>query len=709
MNIRTTSLGLFATLFLFAPAYSLCQPDQGRPPTTLKVVSPGEGQAYRLAEPSVRLEIEVSNPRRLREISVEVLGGETGIFFTLCGAKDQSCNKAFRERSVNISLPVFEGENLVAVQGIEAEGNEISDSVRFHVSMADAEIPATFIKPMLQATEPQPLTHRARERHDTYDLLILTHKKPFQEDFVSALQPLVQHKNNTGMPTILLTLEEIYEAPALRGRDHPEIIKKAIADAAHRWKIKYVMLVGDSDRFPVRYTKIYDLGHWGHGFAPSDLYYADLFDSGGGFDAWDYDKDGLYGEMQGNFPANMADLNQDRINLVPDVAVGRVPATSRQELVNYVQKVIDYETTANASWFKKALLITGDYPGSNNTNDFVGTQLASRSFQLDKQYHDAVWPVTTGAQRWTILENALDAGVGFVSYVGHGAGAGSGKDGGLWGGWYPYDRIPFLNNQSRLPIIFSAACSTGLFHFGSGSYFAKWGFVYSNDLTPVNPNKYRWAPEPISFSPETYDKDSMAEHFLVKGLQGGIAFIGSYTGTQGGTHALAKYFFQAHASGMDVIGDAWNEAITNFVNTNIASLTYPGHSWRTAANYHHVHKMLLFGDPSLRMGGLLPNLVPKPNEYGNFCNVQDGKLLVTVSNGGSGLAAASTTEVDFFRHGKTSAPTTAISASQAQDLLFEIPAGCFDSDCNFRITVDAAADVAETSESDNTVEDRCVG
>ena len=709
MKTRFVNLSLLATLFLLAPVYSFCQTTQGDLSMTLRIVEPVEGQSYRLVEPSVKLEVEVGGRQQLREINVEVLGGETGIFFALCTAKDRNCSGASRKRSVETSVPVFEGENLVTVFGIDAEGNETQTSARFHVALAPVEIPTTFAKPMLKATEQQPLTHLETGSRDTYDLLILTHKMPFQEDFVSALQPLVQHKNNTGMPTILLTLEDIYEAPALRGRDHPEIIKKAIADAANKWKIKYVMLVGDSDRFPIRYTRIYDLGHWGHGFAPSDLYYADLFDSGGAFDSWDFDNDGLYGEMQGNFPASNNDLNQDRVNLIPDVAVGRVPATSRQELVNYVQKVISYETTANASWFKNALLITGDYPGSNNTNDFIGNQLATRMFQLNKQYHDTVWPATTLTQRWTILENTLDAGVGFVSYVGHGAGAGSGKDGGAWGGWYPYSRIPFLSNQNRLPIIFSAACSTGLFHFGSGPYFAKWGFIYSNDITPVNPNKYRWAPEPISFSPETYDKDSMAEHFLVRGLQGGIAFIGSYTGTQGESHTLAKYFFQSHASGIDVIGDAWNEAITKFVNFDIANLTFPGSSWHTAARYHHIHKMLLFGDPSLRMGGLLPNLVPEPNEHGNFCRVQDGKLVVTVANRGSGLAVASTTEVDFGRHGKKSAATAALAADQTQDLLFEIPDRCFDSDCNFRITVDVAADVAESSETDNTADDACIG
>ena len=708
MNFRTLFLPFFTALLLLAwpSPDALGQSTKDGKSLDLKIARPAEGGSYWLVEPNVMLAVEVSELRLLRELEIEVAGEETGIFFSACSEEDKACRTESRRRVIEISCPVFEGKNVITVRAIDTRGKETLATARINVAMAPADLPPEFARPMLQAVAAVLPPPPDPDRRDNYDLLILTHKDLNGEDFAGALQPLVQHKNNTGMPTVMLTLEEIYEIPAYRGFDHPEIIKKAIADAAHKWKIKYVMLVGDSDRFPVRYTRIYDLGHWGHGFAPSDLYYADLFKAGGGFDSWDFDNDGLYGEMQGNFSVNANDLNQDRINLVPDVAVGRVPVSSRQELLNYVQKVIQYETTADSSWFKNALLVTGDYPGSNGTNDDIGSQLASRSFQLNKQYHDAVWPGTVEDQRWPILEGIIDNGVGFISYVGHGGGAGSGKDGGLWGGWYRHSRIPFLNNQDRLPIIFSAACSTGLFHYGGGPYFAKWGYIHT---TPVEPPRYRWAPEPISFSPEIYDKDSLAEHFLVKGLQGGIAFIGAYTGTQGESHILAKDFFSAYASGIDVLGDAWNKALEKFANNVIANLGYPGNSWRTAARYHHIHKMLLFGDPSLRMGGLLSNLVPEPDANGNFCRASDDKLLVTVANRGMGTAGASTTQVDFFRYGKVTAATMVLSAGQTQDLLFEIPEGCFDTDCNFRITVDVAADVAETSETDNSVNKGCVG
>jgi hypothetical protein len=50
---------------------------------------------------------------------------------------------------------------------------------------------------------------------DEFDMLIIT-----TEEFVDELQPLVDHKNNNGIATVIDTVENIY--PAYNGRDEPE-------------------------------------------------------------------------------------------------------------------------------------------------------------------------------------------------------------------------------------------------------------------------------------------------------------------------------------------------------------------------------------------------------------------------------------------------------------------------------------------------------
>jgi CARDB len=105
----------------------------------------------------------------------------------------------------------------------------------------------------------------------------------------------------------------------------------------------------------------------------------------------------------------------------------------------------------------------------------------------------------------------------------------------------------------------------------------------------------------------------------------------------------------------------------------------------------------------------LADLVPVPDASGFFCRLRDAKLVVTVKNQGAGPAGPSTTEVDFFSHGRVSLPTPALGPGASTDLLVDIPPGCFDPDCEFRITVDVLNIVAESNEGNNTANGLCIG
>ncbi len=103
-----------------------------------------------------------------------------------------------------------------------------------------------------------------------------------------------------------------------------------------------------------------------------------------------------------------------------------------------------------------------------------------------------------------------------------------------------------------------------------------------------------------------------------------------------------------------------------------------------------------------------PDLVPRPGPNG-FCRREDGVLIVTVCNQGSAPAGPSTTTVDFPGHDSVSVPTPAIPAGGCVDIKADIPVGCFDPDCEFRITVDSAGVVTESDETNNTATGRCIG
>jgi hypothetical protein len=108
----------------------------------------------------------------------------------------------------------------------------------------------------------------------------------------------------------------------------------------------------------------------------------------------------------------------------------------------------------------------------------------------------------------------------------------------------------------------------------------------------------------------------------------------------------------------------------------------------------------------------LPDLVPVPDPQPGvgFCRRDEkGNLIVTVLNQGTAGAGPSVTEVDFGAFGVTALPTPPLVPGASVDLLFPIPFGCFNPDCQFRITVDANNQVVESDEGNNFASGTCLG
>ena len=199
------------------------------------------------------------------------------------------------------------------------------------------------------------------------------------ETFSSALQPLIDHKINFGLDTILKTTEEIYDE--YTGVDKPEQIKYFIKDAVENMGVTYVLLVGGlnsvfhakprddnnqgySDWFvPVRYTNMYDdpafplmSGSIHDPGVISDLYYADLYREGGEFSSWDGNGDGIFAAL-----GKPGVEDDPTIDYFPDVALSRLACRSIEEVNTVVNKIITYESSpADPSWFEKMIVVSGD-------------------------------------------------------------------------------------------------------------------------------------------------------------------------------------------------------------------------------------------------------------------------------------------------------------------------------------------------------------
>jgi hypothetical protein len=208
------------------------------------------------------------------------------------------------------------------------------------------------------------------------------------EQFSSAIQPLIDHKNSVGVTTFLKTTEEIYAS--YDGRDQAEQIKYFIKDALETSHIKYVLLIGGRKGqlfdwyVPVRYVNLDD----GSAYTTfiSDLYFADIYkivDNDTVFEDWDSNGNGIFAEF--------SFISKDDLDLHPDICIGRLPCRNVLEVRIVVKKIIDYETSAyEAAWFNNMVIVAGDtffgYTGYEGeaTGDVAASYMTG--FNIEKLY-----------------------------------------------------------------------------------------------------------------------------------------------------------------------------------------------------------------------------------------------------------------------------------------------------------------------------------
>jgi hypothetical protein len=426
---------------------------------------------------------------------------------------------------------------------------------------------------------------------DVYKLLIIT-----PSIFKNAVQPLVVHKNTMGLSTKLVTLDEVYHQMYWHGRDDAEKVKYFIKTAIEEWGIHYVLLVGGRSSqlqptwyCPVRYVNMVD--DWDVEYL-SDLYFADIYDANGNFSSWDSDNDGLYGEWYGGQTAHDTD-----IDLIPDVAVGRLPCRSEKEVKTLVQKIITYETaTFNQPWFTTMLVAAGDtYPESQNANwtGYEGEFYGNRAIENMSGFTSTQLYTSDGsfANKKDVIREFRN-GWGFVYLVGHG----SPKQ---WGNNAPngtkFIQGPNSNdmwrfrNKDKLPVCVVSGCHNSQFD------------VCLRRLLNASA---RWKQEGI---PECW-----SERVLREPTGGAIAALGctalgytkeDKTSFKGGINELEVAFF--HAYGQDqitVLGDTWAAAVTWYAQTYPVdwNSTAWGDSW---IDTKVMQSWALLGDPSLKIGG----------------------------------------------------------------------------------------------------------
>lgn len=460
---------------------------------------------------------------------------------------------------------------------------------------------------------------------DEYDLVIIT-----DEGFTNDLQPLVDHKNGIGVRTTMETVQNIVSK--YDGVDDAEDVKLFIKDAIEDWGVQYVLLAGGRkgqtfDWYVPSRRSNNGGSNWEPGYE-SDLYFADIYKIENNetvFEDWDSNGNGKFAEW-GFFGGR-----RDYMDYYPDVHVGRITFRYGFEVSQVVNKIIDYETNADDSWFKDGLVVSGDtFPPSRGApmdNVYEGEVETGVTVDLLESIGFDMTKLWLSLENWDSPDDviaAISQGHGFVHFAGHGNPA-------SWGN-HPaddeehvfYDGLTIwqmnkLENDGKLPVIVVGGCHNAQFNVTMAQIpklIQEYGIMGTFFEDPFRFFYMEWVPR------------DFCSWLVVQRTGGAIATIGN-TGL--GYGAIGEHgdldldgitepdcieafggwieiqFFDAYVNqGKTVLGDAHDQAIIDYINQigNVNARPEVGDINDDSTGRQTIEEWALIGDPSLQMGGI---------------------------------------------------------------------------------------------------------
>lgn len=256
-----------------------------------------------------------------------------------------------------------------------------------------------------------------------------------------ALAPLLTFYEARGLTTFAAPTETLYDLYG-DGRMDPAALRAFVAHAYATWtpRPRYLLLVGDGTWDPLNHLET-----GSPTLLPPYLVYAD---------PW-----------LGEIPADNRFVAVDGDDLLPDIAVGRLPVNSPTELTAVIDKLIAYTTMP--------------FPGDWNTHHLFVADDADPAgdFPAESDSVTALIPITHTVTRLYCIDNPADStacanlpdvragllqgwnqGALVVNWVGHSAFQ-------QWehGRLFHTDDLPQLARGVRYPLVLSMSCFTGHF------------------------------------------------------------------------------------------------------------------------------------------------------------------------------------------------------------------------------------------------------
>lgn len=260
------------------------------------------------------------------------------------------------------------------------------------------------------------------------DYIIITHA-----DFEEGVLPLAQWRQDNGLEVKVVDIQDIYNEFNF-GIFNPEAIKTFLGYAYNYWLIppQYILLVGDASYDYKDYLGLGSINYiptidieTNMMLAPSDNWFVCV-------------------EGEDN---------------LPDIAIGRLPVSTTEELGFIINKIIDYESGLGAAgWNENIMLVADDDEAIFETmQDELESNYIWPSFDVSNIYLSQYLSSTLCHQD---IIDGINGGALILNYAGHGAEP-------IWADELilTASDIGLLNNYQMYPVVPAMTCLNNYFHY----------------------------------------------------------------------------------------------------------------------------------------------------------------------------------------------------------------------------------------------------
>ncbi|MCK5817347.1 MAG: hypothetical protein KAH15_05035, partial [Candidatus Marinimicrobia bacterium] len=326
-------------------------------------------------------------------------------------------------KNINVNIHWFRGAGIVIgtidpLTYFPKSGNvELAESITLKITtrdkLANPKISLAYnniLRDLIQNPEALSL-YTLDFYEDLEHLLIIT-----SNAFKTAFDTLTTHYLKYGIESEVLTIENIQLGDVI-GRDMPEKIRNIIHEAYLGNGLDYVLIGGDNIPYRGLSCDVLSGGDFiSSDNIPADLYYAALDGD------WDANLNNIFGEYNDTTGFDEADL-------FPELAIGRLPVSTLEELNNMISKSIRYQAEPvigdlnKQTFFGEFLYADPESWASDYLEQLIGlrndngytTQGLPANLQIDKWYDED----STDFWEQATVKSELAEGTSFVHHDGH--------------------------------------------------------------------------------------------------------------------------------------------------------------------------------------------------------------------------------------------------------------------------------------------------